>query len=181
MPGVYSSEADNALPVKHLGAYRSYGQHKAMGGDSSNYDQFSKRILDFKEGQAVAINHFTALILPLLAGDFAVCVVPSHDPQKKAGPLYTLAARLCNGQGRIDLAGTLVRHTKIPKLATGGDRSKDVHLKSVKVADAKPIARKRILLLDDVMTTGGSLQACTELLTTAGASRVWCLALGKTS
>jgi ComF family protein len=40
-------------------------------------------------------------------------------------------------------------------------------------ADARSVARKSILLLDDVSTTGSTISACTEALLSAGAREVY--------
>jgi predicted amidophosphoribosyltransferase len=151
-----------------------------MGGDSSNYDRHSGRILDFKQGQVGAINEFDAMVEPLLGSGFAIAVVPSHDPDKQEGPLDILARKLASRKDRVDASKCLQRHTKVAKLATGGPRGKEVHLKSIRVHGADLVRGKSVLLLDDVTTTGGSFDACTELLLRAGAKEVKCLALGKT-
>lgn len=41
------------------------------------------------------------------------------------------------------------------------------------------VERKRILLVDDVMTTGSTLAECAQALKIAGADRVYCLTLGR--
>jgi predicted amidophosphoribosyltransferase len=74
----------------------------------------------------------------------------------------------------------LERTKRIAKLAHGGDRSEEVHLNSVAVADASLIKGKDVLLLDDVTKTGNSLRACEKILLAAGAESVTCVTMGKT-
>ena len=179
---IFASAKDNASsPTLYLALYRSYGAHKAMGGSSANYDRHSKRVLDFKEGKADAIEEFTAKVEALLGSDFAVCVVPSHDPAKARGPLHELAARVTGRNNRSDASTCLVRHKKISKLATGGSRDKNVHLESIRVEHPELIRGKAVVVLDDVYTSGGSMTACMELLRAAGASNVRGLCLGRTA
>jgi len=177
---IFSPQAGAPTPVVYLGAYRAYLLHKAMGGNSLNYDRHSGRILDFKAGHPDAIEHFASKIEPLLGTDFSICVVPSHDPAKAAGPLHALAAKLASTSGRVDASACLVRHTLIPKLAKGGNRDKSVHLGSIKVVSAQLVAGRNVLLVDDVSTSGGSIDACMELLGKSGAREVRALCLGQT-
>lgn len=176
-----SNENSGNAPVLCLGLYRSYSAHKAAGGNSLNYDRHSGRILDFKEGKPHAIEEFRAKIDPMLGADFAVCVVPSHDPAKGRGPLHELAARLTGKDKRTDASSCLVRHKLIQKLATGGSRAKQVHFDSIRVEHPELVNGKAVLLLDDVTTTGGSIEGCMALLRAAGATEVRALCLGRTA
>ncbi len=173
--------AAEPAPTLYLALYRSWGAHKAAGGNSTNYDRHSGRILDFKEGRPDAIEEFRAKVEPLLGSDFAICVVPSHNPAKGPGPLHALAGMLSGGNNRTDASSCLVRHTLIPKLATGGNRDKQVHLNSVRVTHPERVRGKAVLLLDDVYTSGGSIEACMELLGGAEAIEVRGLCLGRTA
>jgi len=47
-------------------------------------------------------------------------------------------------------------------------------------SDPVLIAGKRILLIDDIVTTGSTLSECAETLLLAGASEIYCAALAKT-
>lgn len=164
-----------------LAPYHSYSMHKAMGGNSLNFDRHSGRILDFKQGRRDAIEEFAGKIEPLLGDSFAICVVPSHDPAQVAGPLHVLASILAGKNGRADASGCIVRHSLIQKLATGGNRDKSVHLGSLKVIQQDLVNGRDVLLLDDVTTSGGSIEGCRELLQKTGARSVGALCLGRST
>jgi predicted amidophosphoribosyltransferase len=166
--------------VARYGHYVPWGVHRANGGDRSNYDAHSGRILDLKEKQPGAIKHFKDLIAPELNAGASIVTVPSHDPAKAIGGLALLAGELAAACGCVDASTCLVRVKKISKLAHGGDRSKDIHLQSITVANHHLIRGRDVLLLDDVAKTGNSLEACAELLFKAGASSVECATIGKT-
>jgi predicted amidophosphoribosyltransferase len=166
--------------VAVYGDYLPWKIHIQNGGDKSNYPAHSGRVLDLKEGKNDAVDHFAAMIEPELADNIVIATVPSHDPARKGGGLKKLAAKLAATKNRVDGSGYLVRNKKIAKLAHGGDRSKDVHINSITVTDASLVKGKNVLLLDDVTKTGNSLEACAELLLTAGAKAVQRATIGKT-
>ncbi|MFT4119743.1 ComF family protein [Bradyrhizobium sp.] len=162
-----------------FGDYRPWGVHRAMGGDRSNYPEYSGKILDLKDGKDGAAAYFANLMAPALGDNFAVAVVPGHDPARVSPGLRTLAAEIAKGgRQRLDASGVLLRTKRIDKLAHGGDRSEQVHLESVSVGDPRSVAMRDILLLDDVTKTGHSLHACRRLLAQAGARSVVCAAIG---
>ena len=109
--------------------------------------------------------------------------MPSFRPTTKVDTgLKRLVRRLVanNDADRVDATSCLVRARHFDKLAHGGDRSIDVHLKSIVVVHEELIEDEEVLVLDDVTTSGNSLEACKQLLLQAGARRVQKLALGKT-
>lgn len=166
--------------ISKLGDYKPWGVHKSEGGDGSNYPAHSGFILDLKDGKPNGIKFFADILKPELCDGIAIAVVPSHDPEKSGGGLSMLAASLCAEGNRVDASGALRRTHKINKLAHGGDRSIEVHLGSVAVADQAAIKGRHVLLLDDVKKTGHSLQACKILLLKSGALSVQCVSLGST-
>jgi phosphoribosylpyrophosphate synthetase len=167
--------------VFHLHDYHPYrmpdgSKNPAFNGDDS-------MILNVKiDKKPAAISHFAGIIDDLACADIVVAVVPGHDPANTAlSGIGMVAQRVAALNGRIDGSSLLVRHTKIDKLATGGNRSIEVHLNSIKVVDkAKVLNGASVLLLDDVATSGNSLLACKQLLRAAGASQVQMFVLGKT-
>lgn len=167
--------------VAIYGDYKPYNAHLAQGGDYMNYPAHSGRILDLKDDKAGAPRHFADMIEPELSDDIVIVTIPSHDPAKAPGGLQKLAALLAEKGNRVDGSGCLVRTKKHDKLAHGGDRSKDSHLKSMEVKNAHLIKGKNVLLLDDVATSGNSLEAGAELLSKAGARFVRRAAIGKTT
>ena len=165
--------------IAAFGTYLPCSLHTTVGGDRSNYPEYSGKILDLKSGYPAAIPYFHAVIDPEIRTGIAIAIVPSHDPAKTGGGLTALAGALSSGGRRIDASSSLVRAQKIAKLAHGGDRSLDIHMKTVAVANPGLIRGRDVLLLDDVAKTGNSLVACRQLLLSAGAKSVQCAAIGK--
>jgi predicted amidophosphoribosyltransferase len=160
----------------YCGEYQPYRKH---GEKNPNFNAYSGMVLDLKANDAAAVESFRKYLENLIAPDVPIAIVPSHDPAKTTSGLRSVAAKLA-ASDRIDATACLVRTKKIEKLARGGDRSIAVHQKSIKVVNKELIKGKDVLLLDDVTTTGNSLEACRQLLLQAGAKRVQKLALGKT-
>lgn len=176
------AENNNPDTVLHLGKYFKYWIY--VDGEKTrnpNFDDFSSAILNLKNEEEYAITYFFNRLDGVLGDTFVVCYVPSHDPEKTHSGIRTLAQRIANAKPNVvDGTACLVRTQKIPKLASGGNRSTAVHLNSLKVVNPELIRGKDVLLLDDVTTTHGSLLACKQLLMQAGAKTVQCVALGQT-
>ena len=174
-------ESLHGQDITILGPYKPWRYHKEQGGDGSNYPPHSGRILDLKDNKASGIDYFCTFLTPRIQRYPLVATVPSHDPNKLTSGIRTLAAKLEAAVECKDIGPNLVRHTKIEKLANGGDRSVEVHLGSITINHPHLVEDGLILLIDDVMSTGNSLLACRKLLLEAGAAEVKCVALGRTT
>ena len=156
-------------------------------------DSLSKAILNIKyrhgedpdsqpwkqRNKTLALAAFHRKLNPMLAPGIAITAVPPHDPASSRSGIQQLAQNLA-ANGRVDATTSLVRWVAIPKLATGGNRTVAQHLRSIRVENAELIRGREVLLLDDVSTSGGSLEACAQLLMEAGATAVKCAVLGRT-
>ena len=70
-----------------------------------------------------------------------------------------------------------IRHTESQTKLNMNDRAKNV-AKAFKVRDEKKIIAKNILLVDDIITTGATIQECGRVLIDAGASSVFACSIG---
>ena len=70
-----------------------------------------------------------------------------------------------------------VRHTKAQSGIQGAAFRRANVLGAYRVKKNADIKGKRILLLDDVVTTGATLSECAKVLLTAGAKEIYCAAL----
>ncbi len=89
--------------------------------------------------------------------------------------------KINDGLKRIDGSTVLKRMITIKPAHEGGLRSKQQHMKTIKVINPEIIRGKEFWLLDYVVTTCSSLYACDSLLMNAGAKKVRWLAIGKTT
>ena len=73
--------------------------------------------------------------------------------------------------------GMLSRTQEVESQHGGGQRNIQTHLNSIQAAD---VNGKIVCIMDDVWTTGCTMNACTQLVAQAGAKKVYTLAIGRT-
>lgn len=78
-------------------------------------------------------------------------------------------------------AETLEKHTDVPAQSTiGSEEKRRANISGVyRAADEELVAGKRILLVDDIVTTGSTLSECARILLSAGAAEVLCATLAR--
>ena len=158
--------------------YHKYWLDKERNIRNPLFDMYSGRILDLKEGKPQAIKYFFDLLNAEICEGVTICVVPSSNKEKQVTGMTQLGEMLAQN-GRIDKVYYLRRYENIDKLATGGNRDKSVHMKSITTLRDMDICGDIVLLMDDITTTGNSLYACKEILLQNGAGQVEMFALGK--
>lgn len=182
--GIEPAKDENG--VYYLGIYHPCRIRNYAGGKrllkNPRFDPFSSQVLNLKDGYYEALWGFYKRIQGILNPfeEFAVALVPTHDGRMNTG-FRELCECLADYPNRIDATRCLVRHTPVSKQAKNGRRIIDRHLRTVRVEHREILKGQTVLLLDDVSTTGASLQACSELLLNAGAKDVICLVIGKTA
>jgi len=77
---------------------------------------------------------------------------------------------------------TLQKHTDVPAQSGVGDAKKRrANISGVyRVPDQELVDGKRVLLIDDILTTGSTLDECARMLLDAGAREVLCATLART-
>lgn len=122
---------------------------------------------------------------PLLAAADLLVPVPLHWTRLWARR-FNQAALLAHAIGRIAriavLPDALVRRRRTPKMGTLGRDARARNVAGVFRVRPRASARlagRRILLIDDVVTTGATTQGCARALRAAGAASVEVLALAR--
>lgn len=149
---------------------------------NENYpdDEYTAFLLDIKYQNQDAIQEAVDLLYRCLSGFDAIAVVPSHRVDGRPSGISQIASKLVHRAKKIDAIPCLKRCKTIQKLSEGGDRSVKRHLESIRPEFTDRISGKRVLLLDDVRTTGHSLTACQQILQAESPTSVHPIALGQT-
>ncbi|MDA0782364.1 MAG: ComF family protein [Rickettsiales bacterium] len=154
-------------------------------------DKSSRIITDFKYyDKTHNCKYFAAWLLrtgnELIEKSDIITSVPLHKI-RLLGRRYNQSALLCNSLGKLaekQVNNELIirhKHTRPQAGLTFKTRIKNVkHAFKVNKKFVSEIDGKNILLIDDVITTGSTIDACTKTLLRAGASNVFVLTLAMT-
>ncbi len=114
----------------------------------------------------------------------AIVPVPLHSAKARArgyNQSELIAARLSRKAGINLLKDVLLRVRNTPSQSSLGltEREKNVR-DAFRVRDSKAISGKRLILLDDVLTTGATADACAGVLLKAGVKELCVLTVART-
>ena len=104
----------------------------------------------------------------------------SRERLKKRGYDQAMLLALAAALELSDVAAeTLIKHTDVPAQSGAGSAEKRrANISGVyTVSDPELIAGKRVLLIDDIITSGSTLSECAKTLLEAGAEEVRCATL----
>ncbi len=188
----YYSEDKFILADKMVCVGKYYPKH---GKPFQNMDEFSNKILDIKKDETSlsntnekyyyeeSIKYFANKLSGILSdtSEYVICVMPSHLKGTNQSGIRTIVRQICLKMNNIiDGTDILSRKYTLPKKHLCGERNQGEEIKSLTVADEGIIIDRQILLVDDVTTTGTSLNAGMFVLKQHGCGLVALLALGKT-
>ena len=144
-------------------------------------------LLRFKFGQRKSYGYAYGKLLamklysqPLCDYDVLTWVPVSRRRLRKRG--YDQVAVIASALGKelgTPAVSVLQKQRHTPPQSTLSDAShrRANILGAYKVNNPKQIAGKRVLLVDDIITTGATISECARTLITAGAKEVWCVSV----
>lgn len=111
-----------------------------------------------------------------------VCIVPSHNCGCYGVYLEELANDLCRKFGMINDRDLICRTRDKVKSTAGGERTVSAHLETLGLSREIDICGNAIIILDDITTSGASLEAAKQVVLKTGINPnfVYKIAISKT-
>jgi len=159
----------------HAKYIRNIPNPKHIGG--------SQFIIAVKNKHANSINYIATMLENEFSeklSDFdVICVMPSSNALDSVNGIRMVAQSLAKRINKFDGTHCVKRSSSKPRSCAGA-RSYDLQWKTLDIQNKRDIQNKKILLLDDVSTSGITLVAGAEKLLQAGATKVIKFAIGET-
>ena len=151
-------------------------------------DKFSKQILRIKDKDLETIKEYANQVINILKfpiyqdylRNSIICVAPSSTKDNLDTGIKKFAHFLLKNLSLIDGINLLIRTESIEKSSHGGHRSKDRHISTILIEEKNLIKNKNVFLIDDIKTSGSTMDACEYLLKEAGALQVLPMTLAET-
>ena len=187
------------MPVQQPRIFKcgQYHPYRLNGTQNPKCDRLSKLMMDLKDPENLnhnySVKYFSDLILECVEGyalndkaitqlPFTVTIAPSHSAENLSPALVKIAMYLCEQIPFWSYTQLLRRHTTVPSShREGGQRNMATHLDSIAVDNSAFVQNRKIIILDDVTTSGSTLSACYHLLRDHGAGVLMPLALLETT
>ena len=157
-------------------------QHDGIAAGTLYNDASRKLVLAFKHGRKIALAPMLARLiaarLPDLEGDWLIVPVPLHRGRlwhRGYNQAALLAREIARQNGAMLVVDMLQRPKATPSLARLGQRARAKALAGAITVSRSGLGKAggaNIILVDDVLTSGATSDACVKALKTAGAGRV---------
>lgn len=157
-------------------------QHDGIAAGTLYAESSRKLALAFKHGKRIALApmlaRLTAARLPPLEGEWLAVPVPLHRWRlwrRGFNQAALLAHELAKTQGLMLVVDGLVRRKQTPSLGGLGRKARIRALSGAVAVNLRRRERIRganVVLIDDVLTSGATTDACTRVLKRAGAEKV---------
>lgn len=132
----------------------------------------------------VMASHMVSFCLKNIEGDFDILTFVPLDKKRYSDRGYNQAELLAKkiakslGHGRVVSALKQIRGKDVQSSLSRGERYRNVK-GAFSVSAVKPICNARVLLIDDVCTTGATLNECSKVLLAKGAKEVITLSFAR--
>lgn len=175
--------------LKQNTRYSMLKYHPYRKGTNPNADRNTYRFMDFKDedckGHKKSVVYFSENFAKKHGRYFEkdeeiqIVIVPSSTKNKFSAGLRSLVANLQESFNIVFEEKVLLRIKTIPKAHLGGERNEEIHFKSIK-CNPELIHDVPIILLDDITTSGSTLNACRKILRKKCGNTIFRVALGRT-
>lgn len=167
-PSALGQTCEECRPSASLSAVYSFAVYNNVAKDILHKLKF--------ERSRAAIKPIAASIMSgcQLSGDSIASYVPTATTRvrMRGYDQAHLIARSCAVQARLPVLPLLRRTANTRQVGSSATERRQQQYTAFRIINERSIKNSKILLFDDVITTGTTLEACARLLREAGAARV---------
>lgn len=191
---LYFLNKEKLLPTK---LNKTYYLDEYKPKNQGEQDEISESILKLKNKDAEAEDFFVEKIFSAINIDklkdfdynFTFCSVPGSKVTKELSGIDNVIEKLVikirehlpnNKISNFKGVNYLYRNVGVEESSTSNDKSKEKHLDSIKLKYKNRIKNNVVFLIDDVIITGNTMDACRDIILESEPFDVICIGLTKT-
>ena len=167
-----------AIKEEHQGEKKYLDNYNAFidGIKHRNYHRYS---------ESAKFHIFIANFLKRFNGEWYICTAPGHEKSdNRSNGVYNILKNYVYLRKIFVLDNQILyrKSSVVKRTSIKGSRDEyyDEDIKTIGIGEHFNPKGKKIIIFDDITTSGGTLLACKQVLKDAGAESVICCAIGKT-